>query len=185
MNLNLPNILTILRILLIPFFIIVFATPSVSRSDWAALIFVFASITDWFDGYLARKYKQVTLSGKLLDPVADKLLVLSALIMLVELHRVPSWLAIVIIGRDIAITGLRAIASSVGIVIAAKDMGKIKTTVQIIALVFLILDYPVILGSRVIELHTIGTVMLWYSAVLAIISAGDYTIRFWTNMKKP
>ncbi len=181
---NLPNILTILRILLIPFFIFVFAVPSLSRSNWAALIFVIASLTDWFDGYLARKYKQVTLSGKLLDPVADKLLVLSALIMLVELHRVPSWLAIVIIGRDIAITGLRAIASSMGVIIAAKEMGKMKTIVQIIALVFLILDYPVFFGSRVMDLHSIGTVLLWYSAVLAIISAGDYTIRFWRGVKK-
>ncbi len=180
---NLPNILTVLRILLIPFFIIVFAVPSVSRTDWAALIFILASATDWFDGYLARKYEQVTVSGKLLDPVADKLLVLSALIMLVEFHRVPSWLAIVIIGRDIAITGLRAVASSVGVVIAARDMGKMKTIVQIIALVFLILDYPVIFGSRIFDLHTIGTVMLWYSAVLAIISAADYTIRFWMKMK--
>lgn len=181
---NLPNILTILRILLIPFFIIVFAVPSASRSGWASLIFIIASLTDWFDGYLARKYKQVTLSGKLLDPVADKLLVLSALIMLVELHRVPSWLAIVIVGRDIAITGLRAIASSIGVVIAARDMGKMKTIVQIVALVFLILDYPVSLGSRVIDLHEIGIVMLWYSAILAIISGGDYTIRFWSGMKK-
>ena len=181
---NLPNILTILRILLIPFFIVVFAVPSISRSNWAAIIFIIASLTDWIDGYLARKYGQVTLSGKLLDPVADKLLVLSALIMLVELHRVPSWLAIVIIGRDVAITGLRAIASSIGIVIAAKEMGKMKTIVQIIALVFLILDYPVLFSSRVIDFHSIGTILLWYSAILAIISAGDYIIMFRIGVKK-
>lgn len=181
---NLPNILTILRILLIPFFIIVFAVPSISRSNWAAIIFILASLTDWIDGYIARKYGQVTLSGKLLDPVADKLLVLSALIMLVELHRVPSWLAIVIIGRDVAITGLRAIASSIGIVIAAKEMGKMKTIVQIIALVFLILDYPVLFSSRVIDFHTVGTVLLWSSAILAIISAGDYIVRFWISVKR-
>ena len=181
---NLPNFLTILRILLIPFFVIVFSVPSASRSEWAAIIFILASLTDWIDGYIARKYGQVTLSGKLLDPVADKLLVLSALIMLVELHRVPSWLAIVIIGRDVAITGLRAIASSIGIVIAAKEMGKMKTIVQIIALVFLILDYPVFFSSRVIDFHSIGTILLWYSAILAIISAGDYIIRFWIGVKK-
>ncbi len=181
---NLPNILTILRILLIPFFIIVFAVPSVSRSNWAALIFILASLTDWIDGYLARKYQQVTLSGKLLDPVADKLLVLSALIMLVEFQRVPSWLAILIIGRDVAITGLRALASSMGVVIAAREMGKMKTIVQIIAIVFLVLEYPVFFNSRVIDLHTIGTVLLWYSAILSLISAGDYTIRFFTSVKK-
>lgn len=181
---NLPNILTILRILLIPVFIIVFAAPTVTRSHWAALIFIIASITDWFDGYFARKYQQVTLSGKLLDPVADKLLVLSALIMLVEFQRVPSWLAIVIIGRDIAITGLRAIASSVGIIIAAKEMGKLKTIVQIIALVFLILDYPVFINERMIDLNAIGTIALWFSAVLAIISAVDYSVKFWMNVKR-
>lgn len=170
---NLPNIVTILRILLIPVFIIVFTIPSVTRSHLAALIFIFASLTDWFDGYLARKFKQVTLSGKLLDPVADKLLVMSALIMLVQFQRVASWLAILIIGRDIAITGLRAIASSVGIVIAAKEMGKLKTIVQIIAIVFLILDYPVF-----------GTIALWFSAILAIISAFDYAIKFWMNVKR-
>ncbi len=181
---NLPNILTILRILLIPFFIILFAEPSVSRSNWAAIIFIIASLTDWIDGYIARKYGQVTLSGKLLDPVADKLLVLSALIMLVELQRVPAWLAIIIIGRDVAITGLRAIASSIGIVIAAKEIGKMKTIVQIIALVFLILNYPVVIGSRVIDLHTIGIVILWYSAFLAMVSAGDYIYKFWVSVKK-
>jgi len=182
--LNLPNFLTILRILLIPFFIIVFAVPSITRSNWAAIIFILASLTDWIDGYIARKYGQVTLSGKLLDPVADKLLVLSALIMLVEFHRVPSWLAIVIVGRDVAITGLRAIASSIGIVIAAKEMGKIKTLVQIIAIVFLILNYPVFFSSRVIDLHTFGSVILWYSAILSLISAGDYIFRFWKGVKK-
>ncbi|MCC6543439.1 MAG: CDP-diacylglycerol--glycerol-3-phosphate 3-phosphatidyltransferase [Nitrospirae bacterium] len=181
---NLPNFLTILRILLIPFFIIVFAVPSITRSNWAAIIFILASLTDWIDGYIARKYGQVTLSGKLLDPVADKLLVLSALIMLVEFHRVPSWLAIVIVGRDVAITGLRAIASSIGIVIAAKEMGKIKTLVQIIAIVFLILNYPVFFSSRVIDLHTFGSVILWYSAILSLISAGDYIFRFWKGVKK-
>ncbi len=147
--------------------------PSVTRSHLAALIFILASVTDWFDGYLARKFKQVTLSGKLLDPVADKLLVMSALIMLVEFQRVTSWLAILIIGRDIAITGLRAIASSVGIIIAAKEMGKLKTIVQIIAIVLLILDY-----------HVFGTIVLWFSAILAIVSAFDYSIRFWMNVKR-
>ncbi|MEK6583305.1 MAG: CDP-diacylglycerol--glycerol-3-phosphate 3-phosphatidyltransferase [Nitrospirota bacterium] len=181
---NLPNILTILRILLIPVFIIVFAIPSVTRSHLAALIFILASLTDWFDGYFARKFKQVTLSGKLLDPVADKLLVMSALIMLVEFQRVTSWLAILIIGRDIAITGLRAIASSVGIVIAAKEIGKLKTIVQIIAIVLLILDYPVFLTERMIDLHSIGTIVLWFSAILAIISAFDYSIKFWMNVKR-
>lgn len=180
---NIPNILSILRILLIPLFIVVFSNPSVIRSKWAALIFLIASITDWFDGFIARRWGQVTLYGKFLDPVADKLLVLSALILLVEFNRVPSWIAIVIIGRDLAITGLRAIASSVGIVIAAKEMGKYKTTFQMIAILLLILDYPALFFGILIDLHTIGTVGLWIAAVLAIISAIDYFLKFKDNMK--
>lgn len=180
---NIPNILSILRILLIPLFIVVFSTPSVLRSKWAALIFIIAAITDWFDGFIARRWGQVTLYGKFLDPVADKLLVLSALIMLVGFSRVPSWIAIVIIGRDLAITGLRAIASSVGIVIAAKEMGKYKTTFQMIAILLLILDYPFLFFGIFIDLHTIGTLGLWIAAFLAIISAFDYFLKFKDKLK--
>ncbi len=179
---NLPNILTILRISLIPLFIFVFSTPSVERSHWAALVFIIASLTDWFDGYIARKWRQVTLSGKLLDPVADKLLVLAALIMLVEVNRVASWIAIVIIGREIAVTGLRAIASSMGIVIAAKEMGKYKTVVQIFAIVLLILDYTVTISGVPVDLHLVGTVFLWLSLILAIISGFTYFYRFWISL---
>ncbi len=180
---NLPNILSILRISLIPVFIIVFATQSTVSSQWAALIFIIASITDWFDGYIARRWGQVTLFGKFLDPVADKLLILSALIMLVEFRRVTSWIAIVIIGRDLAITGLRAIASSMGIVIAAKEMGKYKTTVQIVAIILLILDYPVLLYGKNIDLHLWGTVGIWLSAMLSLLSAFDYLLKFWRDLR--
>lgn len=180
---NLPNILSIIRILLIPFFIIVFNNPTSDRSFWAALIFSVASITDWFDGYIARKWGQVTLSGKFLDPVADKLLVLSALVMLVEFGRVASWIAILIIGRELAITGLRAIASSVGVVIEARDLGKYKTVVQIFAIILLVLGYPVIIAGKIIDFHFIGTVGLWFSAILSLISAFEYFYRFWSNFK--
>ncbi|OGW66900.1 MAG: CDP-diacylglycerol--glycerol-3-phosphate 3-phosphatidyltransferase [Nitrospirae bacterium RIFCSPHIGHO2_02_FULL_40_19] len=182
MKLNLPNILSILRIILIPLFIIFFSDPSVSRSQWAALIFAIASVTDWFDGYIARKWGQVTLSGKFLDPVADKLLVMSALIMLVEINRVSSWIAIIIIGRELAITGLRAIASSVGVVIAAKEMGKYKTIMQMFSITFLILGYSVYPAGRQIDLHLLGTVGLWAAALLSVISAFDYFYRFWNNI---
>jgi CDP-diacylglycerol--glycerol-3-phosphate 3-phosphatidyltransferase len=181
--LNLPNILTIIRISLIPVFIIIFADSSAARSQWAALIFIIASVTDWFDGYFARRYGQVTLYGKLLDPVADKLLVLSALVMLVEFRRVAAWLAIIIIGREIAITGLRAIASSMGTIIAAKEMGKYKTAVQIVAIVFLIVDYPVFIFDRHVDLHSIGTFALWIAAILSVISAFDYFFKFWNTVK--
>ncbi len=181
---NLPNILTTLRLSLIPVFIIVFASPSIVRSQWAALIFIIASATDWFDGYIARKWGQVTLSGKLFDPVADKLLVLAALIMLVELNRVDSWIAIIIIGRELAITGLRAIASSMGIVLAAKEMGKYKTVLQILAIVLLILDYKISLFERPMDLHLIGTIFLWFATILALVSAFDYFFRFWGYLKQ-
>ncbi len=183
MTVNLPNILSILRIILIPVFIIVFATQSPVSSEWAALIFIIASITDLFDGYIARRWGQVTLFGKFLDPVADKLLVLSALIMLVEFKRVASWIAIVIIGRDLVITGLRAVASSMGIVIAAKEMGKYKTTVQIVAIIFLILDYPAPLFGKNINLHLWGTVGIWLAAILSLISALDYFLKFGKDLK--
>jgi len=180
---NLPNILSILRITLIPIFIAVFAAQSPGRSQWAALIFIMASLTDWFDGYIARRWEQVTLFGKFIDPVADKLLVLAALIMLVEFKRVDSWIAIVIIGRDLAITGLRAIASSMGIVIAAKEMGKYKTTVQIVAIILLILDYPIFIFERSFDLHYWGTVGIWLAAILSLISALEYFFRFWRHIK--
>lgn len=180
---NLPNILSIFRIILIPIFIVVFSTPTDVRLQWAALIFFIASVTDWFDGYIARRWGQVTLSGKLLDPVADKLLVLSALIILVEFKRVASWIAIIIIGRELAITGLRAIASSAGIIIAAKEIGKYKTTLQVFAILLLILDYPVVFFGREIDLHIIGTVCLWSAAILALVSGLDYFIRFWGDLK--
>lgn len=181
---NLPNILSIIRILLIPFFIIVFTEPSYERSFWAALIFSIASITDWFDGYIARRWGQVTLSGKFLDPVADKLLVLSALVMLVEFGRVASWIAILILGRELAITGLRAIASSVGVVIEARDIGKYKTVVQIFSIIFLVLGYPVIIAGITVDFHLIGTVGLWFAAILSLISAFEYFYRFRKNFKK-
>lgn len=180
---NLPNVLSIFRITLIPVFIVVFTAQSAVVSQWAATIFIVASITDWFDGYIARRWGQVTLFGKFLDPIADKLLVLSALIMLVEFKRVAPWIAIVLIGRDLAITGLRAIASSMGIVIAAKDIGKYKTTVQILAIIFLILDFPVNLFGKSINLHLLGTVGIWLAAILSLISALDYSLKFWNDMK--
>lgn len=181
---NFPNILSILRIILIPLFIGIFSTPTITRSHWAAFVFFIASVTDWFDGYIARKWGQVTLLGKLLDPVADKLLVLTALIMLVELNRIPSWIAIVIIGREVAVTGLRAIASSTGIIISAKEMGKFKTTIQIFSILFLIIDYPVNIGGTTIDMHAIGTWGILLAALLSLISAFEYFSRFYKNLGK-
>jgi CDP-diacylglycerol--glycerol-3-phosphate 3-phosphatidyltransferase len=119
-----------------------------------------------------------------LDPIADKLLVLSALILLVDFHRVASWIAIVILGRELAVTGLRAIASSQGHIIHADEMGKYKTTVQVVAIVLLILPDPLVLGNIRLESHRLGTYFLWVAVLLAIVSGAQYFYRFWAAWKK-
>lgn len=140
---NLPNKLTILRAIMIPFFL-VFLYMSPGWSKWVALgIFIAASLTDMLDGKIARKYNLVTNFGKFMDPLADKLLVCSALIALSDLNRIPAWIVIVIIARDFIISGFRLIAAEKGIVIAAGWWGKIKTTVQMIMVGFLIADLKV------------------------------------------
>jgi CDP-diacylglycerol--glycerol-3-phosphate 3-phosphatidyltransferase len=169
---NLPNFLTILRVLLIPFFIFFFYQGSTQGSIVSASIFFVASLTDLLDGYLARRRSEVTQFGKFLDPVADKLLIVSALILLVGNGRVPAWMAIIIIGREFAVTGFRAIASSEGVIIAAEGTGKYKMFVQIIAVILLTVDLPSI------YFHQVGLLLLMISMVLALFSAGQYFIKF-------
>lgn len=139
-NVNLPNLLTVSRILLIPVFVVLFITPTAGRSLAAAVVFVIAAVTDIVDGYLARQRSEITKLGKLLDPIADKLLVLSGLIMLVQFDRISALIAIVIIAREVAVTGVRAIAAAEGIVLAAERIGKWKMALQVIAIVLLILE---------------------------------------------
>ncbi|HEX9022356.1 MAG TPA: CDP-diacylglycerol--glycerol-3-phosphate 3-phosphatidyltransferase, partial [Geobacteraceae bacterium] len=138
---NLPNILTLLRIACIPLLVVILLSPSREAGFWAALIFAAASITDWLDGYLARRMGIVTVFGKFLDPIADKLIVMAALIMLLPYGNVSAWMVLVILGREIIITGLRGIASTEGIVIPASDLGKFKTIFQIVAILGLLLHY--------------------------------------------
>ena len=176
---NFPNFLTALRIFLIPIFIALFLVPSPSRSVWAAIVFVLASLTDLLDGYLARRWKQVTKLGKFLDPVADKLLVLSALILLVEFHRVPAWIVIIIVGREIAVTALRAIASLDGIVLGAEQMGKYKLFIQITAIVLLILDY----NTPYLHFRLIGILLLWLSIILTVFSAIQYVFLYRAQLR--
>lgn len=178
--LNLPNLLTLTRILLIPVFIILFATPTPDRSLSAAVIFVVAAVTDLLDGYLARRSGQVTALGKLLDPIADKLLVLSALILLVNVDRVSALVAILIIAREVAVTGVRAIAASEGMIMAAETTGKYKMALQVVAIVLLILE-----GTGLAELgnmHLAGTVTLYLSLVLGYVSGGQYVWNFWKQV---
>src|SRR5664279_495353 len=139
--LNLPNMITMARIAAIPLLCVLLLSPDRRPCFWAAALFAVASVTDWLDGYLARRMGIVTVFGKFLDPIADKLIVMAALIMILPFNRVPGWMVLVILGREIIITGLRGIASSEGIVIQASDLGKYKTIFQLVAIIGLLLHY--------------------------------------------
>jgi len=174
---NIPNLLSISRILAVPIFIVLMLEPSPVRVLLAGIIFSIASATDWLDGHLARKWGQVTKIGKLLDPIADKILIMSALVILVEIRSdvVHAWIAIVIIGREFAVTGLRAIASSENIIIPAETAGKFKVGAQVTAILALLLDY--IMENE--WLRNLGTLALWIAMLLALYSAIYYFRVFW------
>jgi len=178
-RLNAPNILTLLRILAIPVVVLILLTPegreiSFVRSVAAFLLFVVATITDLFDGYIARRYQMVTTLGKLLDPLADKLLVCAVMIMLIEPDRVPAWMAVIVVAREIGVTALRGVASTEGVIIASSRLGKAKTLLLNIGVAALILHYP-ILG---IPIHGVGMVFLSVGIVLTAWSGLDYFFRF-------
>jgi CDP-diacylglycerol--glycerol-3-phosphate 3-phosphatidyltransferase len=179
-SLNVPNVITLVRILLIPVFVILFLTPTPDRSLSAAVIFVLAAVTDLLDGYIARRTAQVTKLGKLLDPIADKLLVLSALILLVNIDRISALVALLIIARELAVTGIRAIAASEGLIIAAETTGKYKMALQVIGITMLILE-----GTGLAELgnlHLAGIVTLYLSLILGYVSGGQYVWSFWKQV---
>ena len=168
---NLPNKLTIFRvILIIPFVIIMLSNFLGDASKWVALaIFIFASLTDLLDGKIARKYNLITNFGKFMDPLADKLLVSSAMICLVEMGKIPSWIVIVIISREFIISGFRLIASDNGVVIAASYWGKFKTVFQMVMVVLMIADIS--------QIQILTTVIMWVALVLTVISLIDYLIK--------
>ena len=182
--LNLPNILTLARIAAIPVMAVLLLSPTQSAGFWAAALFSLASITDWLDGYLARRMGIVTVFGKFLDPIADKLIVMAALIMILPFGRVPAWMVLVILGREIIITGLRGIASSEGIVIQASDLGKYKTIFQIVAIIGLLLhyDYNWLFGIEHqlvhVNMHNVGMFYLWIATLLTVWSGVDYLAKF-------
>ena len=168
---NIPNALTILRILLIPFFVIFLLADITQYDNYIALfIFIFASLTDMLDGYLARKNKQITNFGKFMDPLADKLLVCSALICLIELGKIPSWVVIIIISREFIISGFRLVASDNGIVIAASWWGKIKTVSQMGMVILLIADFGGVFA-------VLETILIYLALLLTVISLVDYIIK--------
>lgn len=179
-SLNLPNLITLARILLIPVFVILFSTPTPDRSLNAAIIFVIAAVSDLLDGYIARRTGQVTTLGKLLDPIADKLLVLSALILLVNVDRVTALVAILVIAREVAVTGIRAIAAGEGMIIAAETTGKYKMALQVVAITLLILEGTSL--SELGNLHLAGLVTLYLSLVLGYVSGGQYVWSFWKQV---
>lgn len=181
---HLPNILTLLRIAVIPLLVVILLSPTKTAGLAAALLFALASFTDWLDGYLARRLETITVLGKFLDPIADKLLVMAALIMIIPFGRVPAWMVLVILSREIIITGLRGVASSEGIIIAASNLGKYKTIFQIIAILGLLLhyDYYWFFGIKndylLVNMHNVGMFYLWIAVVITIWSGVDYLLRF-------
>lgn len=169
---NTPNKLTIARIIMIPFFVAFLMYDITGNADkWIALaIFVIASLTDTLDGYLARKYHLVTNFGKFMDPLADKLLVCSAMICLIQTGQLAAWIVIIIIAREFIISGFRLVASDNGIVIAASYWGKFKTVAQMAMIIVLIADFGGVFNM-------IGTVLIWVSLILTIVSLVDYVAK--------
>ena len=166
---NLPNKLTMFRVILIPFFVVFLLVDITTIDKWIALaIFIVASLTDLLDGKIARKYNLVTNFGKFMDPLADKLLVCSALICLVELSKIPAWIVIVIIAREFIISGFRLIAAEQQIVIAASYWGKFNTTFQMLMIIVLILDFDNV------AFQMLGIILTYVSLALTVISLADY-----------
>jgi len=169
---NLPNKLTVLRVIMIPFFVAALLYDGGANQNMryvAAAIFIIASLTDLLDGKIARKYNLVTNFGKFMDPLADKLLVCSALICMIELRELPAWMVIIIISREFIISGFRLVASDNGVVIAASYWGKFKTTFQMIGVVLLIFHIP--------ALTMVTTIVVWIALALTVISLVDYIVK--------
>jgi CDP-diacylglycerol--glycerol-3-phosphate 3-phosphatidyltransferase len=191
---NLPNSITLSRIFSIPLLIWILTTGRFSSLDGtkellASAVFIAAAITDGIDGYLARKRAQITTMGMLLDPLADKLLIAAAFIVLVQFNPslVPAWIAVVIIGREFLVSGLRSIAASEGFTIEASDLGKFKMVVQIVSVVAVILDHrwkewPI--GPYIFSVHWVAFLAIWFMVVLSLVSAFDYFKAFWSKIDR-
>lgn len=169
MKMNVPNCLTILRIFMVPVFVVFMLVNVFGGADRyiAGVIFIAASLTDTLDGYLARKNNQITVFGKFMDPLADKLLVCSALICLVELGQLPSWIVIIIVGREFIISGFRLVAAEQGVVIAASYWGKFKTVSQMVMVILLVFNF----GGA---FDVLEQVFIWLATILTVISLVDY-----------
>lgn len=169
---NLPNKLTILRVIMIPFFLVALMVDGIPGGKWIAVaLFCIASLTDMLDGKIARKYNLITNFGKFMDPLADKLLVCSAMIALIDVGRIPAWVVIIIIAREFIISGFRLVASDNGVVIAAGWWGKVKTVVQMVMIIILICDFG---GSAAVIIENI---LIYAALALTVISLVDYLIK--------
>lgn len=182
---NLPNGLTLLRIFFVPLLVVVLLTRepnldvwgvTVHFEIWGALILVVAALTDWADGFFARRRGEVTTLGILLDPIADKLLISAAFISLVEMRLVPAWMVVIIVGREFTVLGLRAIASAEGFTIQASALGKTKMVLQVVA------ACAVILGAGDARLRPLAYVLMWLVVASAIVSAVQYFLKFWSQV---
>lgn len=176
--LNAPNIVTLARIALIPFFMALILAESRRNNFWAAVVFGLASATDFVDGWIARRFNLTTTFGKFLDPLADKLITMSAYVVLVHLGRLPAWVVVLIIGRELVITGLRTIAMGEGIVIAAGQGGKWKTALQLVGLIGLLLHYryplDLIVWQGLLSFHHVGLWLTYLSVFFSMTSAVEY-----------
>ncbi len=182
---NLPNSLTLLRIFFVPVLIVILLarSPTVGMFGftihfevWGVLILLLAAATDWADGYLARRRKQVTTLGILLDPIADKLLISAAFIALVDMHLVKAWMVVIIIGREFTVLGLRNIASAEGFTIEASTLGKTKMVLQVCAVAI------VIVAARHPSMSLLGLALMWLVVISALVSAAQYFLRFWSHV---
>lgn len=176
---NLPNLLTLGRIAVIPFVLWLLDRGTPSACAWAAIVYSLAALTDLLDGYLARRLNVVSVLGKFLDPLADKLLVMASLVWMVPMGRIAAWAVVLLLAREISITGLRGIASSEGVVIAAGEGGKSKTALQMIGILCLIIGYPYALDLGlvdlgVVDLVTVGRTLVYISLVFSVTSAFQY-----------
>jgi CDP-diacylglycerol--glycerol-3-phosphate 3-phosphatidyltransferase len=176
---NLPNMLTFGRIAAIPFFVWLLDSPSPRRCFWASIVFTAAAVTDMLDGYLARKLGVVSLLGKFLDPLADKLIVMAALVWMVPMGRIAAWVVVLLLAREISVTGLRSVAATEGVIISAGQEGKTKTALQMIGIVALLLGYPYHLAypgfdCGTVQMVHVGQALVYLSLLFSLASAAQY-----------
>lgn len=181
--LNLPNLLTMGRIVAIPFFVWLLDMPTPVRGFWACILFTAAAITDVLDGYLARKLGVVSVLGKFLDPLADKLIVMSALVWMVPMGRISAWAVVLLLAREISVMGLRSVAASEGVVISAGQEGKTKTALQMMGIIALVLGYPYHLSYGgldlgVVDMVHVGRALVYLSLLFSFASAAQYVRLF-------